>query len=99
MLTARTARASRTIALQSPCHRPDEESSVHVRRLFAAAAASALALLGVGLSAAPATAAELVVTNTDNAGAGSLRDTILSSSPGDTIVFDPVVFSTPQTIN
>lgn len=72
---------------------------MHVRRLFAAAAASALALLGVGLSAAPATAAELVVTNTDNAGAGSLRDTILSSSPGDTIVFDPVVFSTPQTIN
>jgi hypothetical protein len=33
----------------------------------------------------------LVVTNSNNGGAGSLRQTISSANPGDTIVFDPSV--------
>ena len=47
-------------------------------------------------------AANLVVTNTDDSGAGSLRDAIaqaISNNEPDTITFDSAVFSSPQTIN
>jgi hypothetical protein len=46
-------------------------------------------------------AATLTVTNTNNTGTGSLRQAVLDSNTlagSDTIVFDPVVFGTPQTI-
>ncbi len=46
-------------------------------------------------------AATFTVTNTNNSGAGSLRQAVLDSNAAagsDTIVFDPAVFSVPQTI-
>ncbi|HVE58033.1 MAG TPA: FG-GAP-like repeat-containing protein [Pyrinomonadaceae bacterium] len=46
-------------------------------------------------------AATLTVTNTNDSGAGSLRQAVLDSNvnnQNDTIVFDMTVFSTPQTI-
>jgi hypothetical protein len=46
-------------------------------------------------------AATFTVTNTNNSGAGSLRQALTDSNNtagSDTIVFDPAVFSTPQTI-
>ncbi len=52
-------------------------------------------------SVAGAAAATFPVTNTNNLGAGSLRQAVLDSNAAagsDTIVFDPAVFSTPQTI-
>lgn len=48
-----------------------------------------------------ASAAVFTVTNTNNSGAGSLRQAILDANTAatdDEIVFDSVVFSTPQTI-
>ncbi|MGL4422289.1 MAG: hypothetical protein ACRCZF_16585, partial [Gemmataceae bacterium] len=42
--------------------------------------------------------ATLTVTNTADAGAGSLRDTIAAAAINDDIVFDPAVFSVPQVI-
>jgi predicted outer membrane repeat protein len=48
-----------------------------------------------------AAAATFTVTNINNSGAGSLRQAVDSSNSAagsDTIVFDPAVFSTPQTI-
>ncbi|CAM8660954.1 hypothetical protein MCETE4_02218 [Acidimicrobiia bacterium] len=47
-------------------------------------------LVGVGpaialMAAAPASASTIVVSNTDNGGAGSLRDAINNAQPGDTI--------------
>ncbi len=44
-------------------------------------------------------AATLTVTNANNGGAGSLRQTISNAVGGDTINFDAAVFSTPRTIN
>jgi hypothetical protein len=61
----------------------------------------AIAVLAFALSTFTATAATFTVTNTNNSGAGSLRQALTDSNntPGsDTIVFDPAVFSTPQTI-
>jgi hypothetical protein len=52
-----------------------------------AALAMGAAWIGPGLPAASA-ASTLHVTNTDDAGAGSLRDTVAGASAGDTIVFD-----------
>jgi hypothetical protein len=57
-----------------------------------------------GLSAAPAFASTLTVTNSNDAGAGSLRNEIHAASPGDTIAFqDPLstitLTSGPITIN
>ncbi len=52
-------------------------------------------------SAAGATAATFTVTNTNDSGAGSLRQAVLNANAAtsaDTIVFDPAVFNTPQTI-
>lgn len=46
-----------------------------------------------------ARAATLTVTNTNDAGAGSLRQAIISAASGDTIVFDATVFASAQTIN
>jgi predicted outer membrane repeat protein len=61
-----------------------------------------LAVLALLLfSAAQVTAATFTVINTNNSGAGSLRQAVLNSNAAagsDTIVFDPAVFSTPQTI-
>jgi predicted outer membrane repeat protein len=48
-----------------------------------------------------ATAATFTVLTTSNAGAGSLRQAVIdanSAAGADTIVFDPAVFGTPQTI-
>ena len=45
-----------------------------------------------------ANAATITVTNTNDSGAGSLRQAILDAAPGSTIDFDPTVFATPQTI-
>jgi hypothetical protein len=39
-----------------------------------------------------------LVANTNDNGSGSLRQVIAESPPGDTISFDPAVFSTPATI-
>jgi hypothetical protein len=53
------------------------------------------------VSAINANAATFTVSNTSNAGAGSLRQAVTDSNNAagsDTIVFDPAVFSTPQTI-
>ena len=36
-------------------------------------------------------ASTLLVTNTGNAGTGSLRQTVLDAAPGDTIRFDPAI--------
>src|SRR5580704_1627210 len=51
---------------------------------------------GVALTsgALVAQASTLVVENTDDSGAGSLRDTIANASPGDTITFAPAVTGT-----
>ena len=52
-------------------------------------------------AAVSVTAATFTVTNTLNTGAGSLRQAVVDANAAagaDTIVFDPVVFSTPQTI-
>lgn len=52
-------------------------------------------------AASTSTAATFTVTNTDDAGPGSLRQAVADAhtAPGaDTIVFDPGVFSSPQTI-
>jgi predicted outer membrane repeat protein len=47
-----------------------------------------------------AMAATIVVTNTNNAGAGSLRQAIISASAGDTVKMDPMLIATgSQTIN
>ncbi|MEN0110370.1 MAG: choice-of-anchor Q domain-containing protein [Planctomycetota bacterium] len=54
-----------------------------------------------GAGAASAVSSAIVVTNTLDGGAGSLRDAIdtANATPGlDTITFDPAVFSTPQSI-
>lgn len=70
------------------------------RRLLAGTAASALALGGVLVVAAPAVAADHVVTKTvDDGTDGTLRFEVENSAPGDTILFDPTVFATPQTID
>ena len=45
-----------------------------------------------------ANAATITVTNTNDSGAGSLRQAILDAAPGSTIDFDPSVFATPQTL-
>ena len=52
--------------------------------------------LGVLLLSVPAWAATITVTNTDDAGAGSLRQAIADASPGDTITFDLAAY--PATI-
>ncbi|MDP8901177.1 MAG: hypothetical protein M3N33_08570 [Actinomycetota bacterium] len=44
-------------------------------------------LLVAGMLAGPARAAALTVTNTNDAGDGSLRQQIAGAAPGDTIVF------------
>ncbi|MBV9676860.1 MAG: hypothetical protein JO185_11035, partial [Acidobacteriaceae bacterium] len=53
------------------------------RRFYLNLVTGTLVLAGV----LPAWAATLTVTNTDDSGAGSLRDTIATASPGDTIQF------------
>jgi len=61
----------------------------------------ALAILVLTVAAANAAAATFTVTNTNNTGAGSLRQAVTDSNNAagsDTIVFDPAVFGTPQTI-
>ena len=45
-------------------------------------------LFGSAIGVAPAYAATLTVTNTNDSGAGSLRDKLASAAPGDTIDFD-----------
>lgn len=45
----------------------------------------------VALTAMPTQAAILIVTNPNDSGAGSLRDTIAATSDGDTIQFDPAL--------
>ncbi len=62
--------------------------------LFGVAALTAASLL----SAQPAHAANIPVTNTLDAGAGSLRQVVIDAADGDTIVFDSSVFSVPLTI-
>lgn len=54
-----------------------------------------LILIGTGA----ARAAILTVTNTNDSGAGSLRQAIINSASGDTIVFDSTAFASAQTIN
>ena len=49
-------------------------------------------------SAAPAPSATLTVINTNDSGAGSLRQAIIDAIPGDTIDFDTGIFATTQTI-
>src|SRR5579883_2959352 len=49
-------------------------------------------------SPALARAAVFTVANTDDSGAGSLRDAIANAGSGDTITFSSVVFGTVQTI-
>ncbi len=64
-----------------------------LRRASAATAAAVLGLAGAALAVQPAAAATLAVTNTLNAGDGSLRDAIAvanSTSEADTIVFEGV---------
>ena len=46
----------------------------------------------------PAYAATVPVTNTLDAGAGSLREAVVEAADGDTVVFDAAVFSVPLTI-
>ena len=58
-------------------------------------------ILFLNISALSAGAATFTVTNTNDAGAGSLRQAMINANAmagADFIVFDPVVFSTPQTI-
>lgn len=43
--------------------------------------------------------ATLTVSNTNDSGAGSLRQAIIDAASGDTIVFDSIVFASPQIIN
>jgi len=45
-----------------------------------------------------ASAATITVANTNDSGAGSLRQALTDAAPGDTINFDATVFSSPQTI-
>ena len=47
-----------------------------------------MTLFGSAFGATPAHAATLTVTSTNDSGAGSLRDTLASATPGDTINFD-----------
>src|SRR3990172_7805185 len=47
-----------------------------------------LTLITSAVGVTPAYAATLIVTNTDDSGAGSLRDTIASAGIADTITFD-----------
>lgn len=59
------------------------------------------AIFVVTVSAIQASAATFTVTNTNNSGAGSLRQAVADSNAAagsDTIVFDAAVFGTPQTI-
>jgi hypothetical protein len=61
----------------------------------------AIAVLAFAFSTSLATAATFTVTNTSDNGPGSLRQALTDSNNtagSDTIVFDPAVFSTPQTI-
>lgn len=58
-------------------------------------------VIAIAASALNVTAATFTVTNTLNTGAGSLRQAVTDANAAagaDTIVFDAVVFSTPQTI-
>lgn len=55
-------------------------------------------LLACGLAAVAHGVSNVTVTNTDDSGAGSLRQAIADAASGDTIVFDAAVFSVPQTI-
>ena len=43
--------------------------------------------IGLGVAAAPAFAVTLTVSNTNDSGAGSLRQAIADAAPGDTIDF------------
>lgn len=67
----------------------------HARLLPTLAALLALA----GLSPATAHATHLTVTNTNDAFAGSLRQAVLDSSPGDSIVFDPATWGLTITLS
>ena len=58
-----------------------------------------LLTLVLSLTSAASAQTTRTVTNTNDAGAGSLRQTIIDAAAGDTIVFDATVFGTPQTIN
>ena len=51
------------------------------------------------ISAAQINAATLTVTNTDDSGAGSLRQSIADAADGDTITFDPTFFNTQRNID
>ncbi len=50
-----------------------------------------LLLFGSAIGVAPAYAATSTVTNTNDSGVGSLRDTLASAASGDTINFDPLL--------
>ncbi|HEY3290754.1 MAG TPA: choice-of-anchor Q domain-containing protein, partial [Anaerolineae bacterium] len=58
----------------------------------------ALSLAAQVVSAQPAMATTRTVTTTADSGSGSLRQAVLDSAPGDTIVFSTVTFGTPQTV-
>lgn len=68
-------------------------------RLMCAAAVSVALVLSVGLT--PAAAATYTVVNTNDSGAGSLRQAVADANAtldDDVIGFDATVFATPQTI-
>lgn len=66
------------------------------------ASAAALTVGAVLAGAPPASAGSIVVLNTNDAGAGSLRQAVIQANGTagpDDITFDPGVFGTPQTIS
>jgi parallel beta-helix repeat protein len=73
-----------------------------LKRRGVLASGAALTVGAVLAGMGPASAATFTVTNTADAGVGSLRQAVLDANGAagaDDIVFDPTVFNTPQTIS